>query len=62
MKRRLERSDESIARYLLQLETADRHGDAVPEAKTARLKSKIEKLKEEIVRLTAATAWALVFG
>jgi transposase len=53
MKRRLERIDESIARYLSQLETADRHGDAVPEAKVERLKSKIEKLKEEIVRLNA---------
>jgi hypothetical protein len=31
MKRRLERIDESIARYLSQLETADRHGDAVPD-------------------------------
>src|SRR6266446_4763941 len=56
MKRRLERIDESIARYLSQLETADRHGDAVPEAKVARLKSKIEKLKEEIVRLNAIDA------
>src|SRR5439155_19442370 len=28
MKRRLERIDESIARYLAQLETADRQGDA----------------------------------
>jgi len=56
MKRRLERIDESIARYLSQLETADRHGDAVPEAKTTRLKSKIEKLKEEIVRLNAINA------
>jgi transposase len=56
MKRRLERIDESIARYLSQLETADRHGDAVPEAKTARLKSKIEKLKEEIVRLNEINA------
>jgi transposase len=56
MKRRLERIDESIARYLSQLETADRHSDAVPEAKTARLKSKIEKLKEEIVRLNAINA------
>jgi transposase len=56
MKRRLERIDESIARYLSQLETADRHGDAVPEAKTARLKTKIEKLKEEIVRLNAINA------
>ena len=50
MKRRLERIDKSIARYLSQLETADRHGDAVPAAKVERLNSKIEKLKEEIVR------------
>jgi transposase len=56
MKRRLERIDESIARYLSQLETADRHGDAVPQAKVARLKDKIEKLKEEIVRLNAINA------
>jgi len=56
MKRRLERIDESIARYLSQLETADRHGDAVPEAKVERLKSKIEKPKEEIVRLNAINA------
>lgn len=54
MKRRLERIDESIARYLSQLETADRHGDAVPEAKVERLKGKIEKLKEKIVRLKSA--------
>jgi hypothetical protein len=53
VKRRLERIDESIARYLSQLETADRHGDAVPEA---RLKGTIEKLKEEIVRLNAINA------
>src|SRR5580700_7714654 len=56
MRRRLERIDESIARYLSQLETADRHGDAVPEAKVERLKGKIEKLKEEIVRLNAINA------
>ena len=30
MKRRLERIDESIVRYMAQLETADRRGDAVP--------------------------------
>jgi transposase len=53
MKRRLERIDESIARYMAQLETADRHGDAVPEAKVERLKDKIAKLKEEIARLNA---------
>jgi transposase len=51
MKRRLERIDESIARYMAQLETADRHGDAVLEAKVERLKDKIAKLKEEITRL-----------
>ena len=56
MKRRLERIDESIARYLSQLETADRHGDAVPEAKVVRLRGKIEKIKEEIVRLNAINA------
>jgi transposase len=56
MKRRLERIDESIARYMAQLETADRHGDAVPEAKVVRLKDKIVKLKEEIVRLNAIHA------
>ena len=53
MQRRLERIDESIARYLSQLETADRHGDSVPATKVERLKSKIEKLKDEIVRLNA---------
>src|SRR6266850_5630754 len=56
MKRRLERIGESIARYLAQLETADRHGDAVPEAKVARLKDKIAKLKEEVTRLNAINA------
>jgi transposase len=56
MKRRLEQIDESIARYLAQLETADRHGDAVPEAKVARLKDKIEKLKKEVTRLNAINA------
>ena len=54
MKRRLERVDESTKRYLAQLETADRQatgGADVPEAKIKRLKDKIEKLKEETVRL-----------
>jgi hypothetical protein len=46
MKRRFERIDESIARYMSQLETADRHGDAVPKVKVERLKGRIEKLKE----------------
>src|SRR5271170_7888488 len=51
MKRRLEQIDESIARYLSQLDTADRQGPTVPEAKTTRLKEKIAKLREEIERL-----------
>jgi len=56
MKRRLERIDESIARYLSQLETADRQAEAgadVPAAKVTRLKDKLAKLKEEIARLNA---------
>src|SRR3979409_1667661 len=53
MKRRLERIEESIARYIAQLETADRRGDAVPEAKVAHFKDKIVKLNEEIARLSA---------
>jgi TolA-binding protein len=56
MKRRLERIDESIKRYLSQLETADRQGESAPEAKVTRLKDKITKLKEEIERLNAINA------
>src|SRR5450631_4524245 len=52
-KRRLERIEESIGRYIAQLETADRRGDAVPEAKVAHFKDKIMKLNEEIARLSA---------
>ncbi len=57
MKRRLERIDESITRYMEQLVTADRQiaggNDAVPQAKVDRLKDKIAKLKEEVARLNA---------
>ena len=57
MKRRLERIDESITRYMEQLVTADRQiaggNDAVPAAKVARLKDKIAKLQEETARLNA---------
>ena len=57
MKRRLERIDESITRYMEQLVTADRQiaggNDAVPEAKVTRLKDKLAKLKEEVARLNA---------
>jgi len=53
MRRRFERIEESIARYLSQLETADLRGDVVPEAKVARLKDKLAKLKQEVARLTS---------
>ena len=57
MKRRLERIDESITRYMEQLVTADRQiaggNDAVPAAKITRLKDKIAKLMEETARLNA---------
>src|ERR1700676_2751494 len=56
MKRRLEQIDESVARYLSQLDTADRQGPTVPEAKTTRLKEKIAKLREEIARLNVLNA------
>src|ERR1700693_5459033 len=56
MKRRLEQIDESVARYLAQLDTADRQGPTVPEAKTTRLKEKIATLRQEIERLNALNA------
>src|ERR1700719_34215 len=55
MKRRLERIEESIARYIAQLETADRRGDAVPEAKVARLSAinaEMMKSKDKQISLT----------
>jgi len=55
MKRRLSEIDKSIARYLSQLESADRQeaagGPPVPEAKVARLTEKVEILHREIKRL-----------
>ena len=55
-KRRLAQIDESIARYLSQLDSADRQGEAVPEAKGARLNEKIATLRQEIQRLNALKA------
>src|SRR3978361_1680894 len=51
MQRRLVQIDESIARYLAQLDGAERQGDTVPEAKITRLNEKIATLRQEIQRL-----------
>jgi len=56
MQRRLEQIDESIARYLSQLDSADHQGEAVPEAKITRLNEKIATLRQEIQRLNALNA------
>jgi transposase len=52
MARRLAQIEESVARYLHQLDSADRQEPSVARTtKTARLKDKIAKLKEEMGRL-----------
>jgi transposase len=55
MKRRMAAVDKSIARYLSDLDRADRQqaatGIAIPEAKVTRLTERIEALKKEIERL-----------
>ena len=52
MDRRLAQIEESVARYLQQLDTADRQEPSEAlKAKTSRLKEKIEKLKEQMQRL-----------
>jgi hypothetical protein len=56
MQRRLEQIDESIVRYLSQLDSADRQGPMVPEAKITRLNEKIATLRQEIQRLNALNA------
>ena len=59
MERRLAQIEESVARYLSQLDTADRQtasGEAPSEelvARTTRLKEKLIKLEEEVKRLEA---------
>ena len=54
MQRRLNQIDESVARYLAQLDSADRQEqtDAIQMRKT-RVRQKIDKLREEMVRLKA---------
>jgi len=56
MKRRLEQIDASIARYLSQLDSADRQGPTVPEARITRLNEKITTLRSEMKRLKALEA------
>jgi hypothetical protein len=51
LKARLRQIDQSIERYLAELESADRHPDEFTESKHERLGEKIAKLKEEMARL-----------
>jgi len=52
MKRRMEQIEDSVERYLHQLDSADRQEPSVArEARTVRLTEKIAKLKEEMERL-----------
>lgn len=51
IKLRLKQIDESIARYLEQIETADRRELSTSRAKIERLENKIGKLKDEIEQL-----------
>ena len=52
MDRRVAQIEESVARYLQQLDTIDRQEPSdVLKSKTSRLKERIEKLKEEMQRL-----------
>ena len=49
--KRIEQVEASIARYLVALDRADRQDDDVAEAKTARLKEKIEGLRRQMQSL-----------
>ncbi len=53
MKTRQERTARHIARYLAELDEADRSERGVPEAKMRDLKEKVKALQEEMVRLKA---------
>jgi len=60
MERRLAQIEESVARYLRQLDSADRQEPSeAGTAKTTRLKEKIAKLKEEMRRLHGLKARVL---
>lgn len=52
VQRRIEQIEVSVARYLSELDSADRQGAApVAEARTTRLKEKVEKLRSEMHRM-----------
>ena len=54
VQRRIEQIEESVARYLSELDSADRQGAApVAEARTTRLHEKVEKLQSEMQRMQA---------
>jgi transposase len=57
MRRRMEQIKKSVARYLEQLDSADRQEPSPALAmRTTRLEEKIEKLKEEMGRLKTLNA------
>ena len=57
MKRRMAQIEESVGRYLHQLDSADRQAPSLAQAmRTTRLTEKIERLKEEMGRLEALEA------
>ena len=57
MKRRMAQIEESVARYLHQLDSADRQEPSLARTmRTTRLKEKIERLKEEMGRLKGLDA------
>ena len=51
VQRRIEQIEESVARYLSELDSADRQGATVPEARTTRLREKVETLRSEMGRM-----------
>src|SRR3546814_6754528 len=57
MKRRMAQIEESVARYLHQLDSSDRQEPSLAQTmRTTRLKEKIAKLKDELGRLEALGA------
>src|SRR5437867_11490791 len=51
MQRRMAQIEENIARYLADMDTADRAEPAIAEVKTARLRDKIAALKQQMQQL-----------